>query len=195
MTNALANQSRVETLSTRPLQTEPSRTLLALSEDLGKPPEHRLGLRLTDAIHAEAVSIVRACDDALRPANAETVVKWLTALGKCVVAPGTSDDARSKLTSYAGVLSFPPSCYTQATLRRAAERFKWFPAVAELSELFNDVIAPIKAARFAASRVAKQRPETPRQKEARDRVENPAFKSAMADWEKFKAGIGKGEVA
>lgn len=170
--------------------------LSELSEDLGKPPEHRLGLRLTPEIHSEAISIVRACDAALRPANAETVVKWLTALGKCVVAPGTSDDARSKLTSYASVLSFPPCCYTQGTLRRAAERFKWFPAVAELSELFNDVIEPIKAARFTASRVAKQRPDGHREKKAQDRAENPAFKSAMEQWEKFKAGIGqKGEAA
>lgn len=162
--------------------------LYALSEDLRKPPEHRLGLAVTPEALSEAQSIVQACDDALRPANAETVVKWLTALGKCVVAPGTSEDARSKLTSYASVLSFPPCCYTQATLRRAAERFKWFPAIAELSELFGEITGPIKRAQFAAKRVLAEKPETSRAKKSSDRIQHPAYLAAMEKWAKFKVG-------
>lgn len=163
--------------------------LSALSEDLSKPPEHRLGLAVTQEAIDEATTLADACDAALQPANAETVVKWLTALGNCVVAPGTSEDARTKLTSYASILNAPPCCYTQGTLRKAAERFKWFPSVSELSELFAEIVGPIKSARFAAERVMAEKPTTQRERDARKRSQNPAFIAAMEQWEKTKAEL------
>lgn len=161
-----------------------------------KPPEHRVGLQVTPEIRAEAETLLASCDASLRPAERDTVTKWLVALGPLVAGNMPLDDARTRIAGYVSVIDAPPMCFTRGTLKAASARFKWFPSVAELTELFADITAPIRQAKFAAKRVLAEKPETPRQKDARARAENPAFKSAMEQWEKFKAGIGqRGEVA
>jgi hypothetical protein len=170
--------------------------LRAVAEDLTKPPEHRVALPVTLEIKAEAERLLAACDAALHPASRDTVTRWLVALGPLVAGNMPLEDVRARVSGYVAVLEAPPMCFTRNTLKNAAARFKWFPSVAELSTMFGEITAQARETKFQAARVAAAKLETPRQKEARDRVENPAFKSAMADWEKFKAGIGqKGEVA
>jgi hypothetical protein len=170
--------------------------LRAVAEDLTKPPEHRIGLPVTPGVREEAERLLASCNASLRPAERDTVTRWLGALGPLVAGNMPLEDARTRIAGYVAIIDAPPMCFTKNSLKNAAARFKWFPSVAELSTMFDEITARTREIRFQASRVAAAKIETPRQKEARDRVENPAFKSAMADWEKFKAGIGqKGEVA
>lgn len=175
--------------------TEPSKNILALIEDLSKPPEQRYGLICPQELHDEAIRLISACDDALRPASSETVGKWLTALGgTCAVASGPSQDAKEKVWAYINVLDFPPICYTHGTLKRAARKFKFFPTVSELSEFFAEIVGPIKKTRFGAERVSKSKVEsryTPREK----RKENPVFLSAMEKWDAVKAANSEREEA
>lgn len=175
--------------------TEPSKNLLAVADDLSKPPEHRYGLIVTQEISDEANALVIACDDALRPAGYDTMIKWLSALGAVSASPSSdSTDVKIRMSAYANVMDFPPMCYTQGTLKRAARKFKFFPTVAELSNFFADIVDPIRKTRFDADRITKAKVEsryTPREK----RKENPVFLSAMEKWDAVKAANSEREEA
>ena len=175
--------------------TEPSKNLLAVADDLSKPPEHRYGLIVTREISDEAVELVSACDEALRPAGHDTVIKWLSALGS-VSASASSDstDVKIKISAYANVMDFPPMCYTHGTVKRAARKFKFFPTVAELSNFFADIVDPIRKTRFDAEKISKVKIEsrfTPRDK----RKENPVFLAAMEKWGAVKAELSEREAS
>ena len=165
----------------------PSKALSAVAEDLTKPPEHRVGLPVTQAVRDEAERLLASCNAALRPAERDTVTRWLLALGPLVAGNMPLEDARTRIAGYVSVIDAPPMCFTKATLRNAASRFKWFPSVAELSTMFDEITAQTRDTRFRAGRVAAARVDAPRQS-ARDRADHPAFKAAMEKWAKFKAG-------
>ena len=188
---ALADQSA--THLSKPSWTAPSKAMEALADDLAKPPEHRYGLRCTHALRAEALSILQSCETALVQASSETVGKWLTALGTmCAVPNGSSESARAKIFSYISVLDYPPICFTNGTLKRAAKRFKFFPAVNELSIFFDEVIAPIRKAKFDAARIS-QAPMSEQTARIGKKTDDPIFLAAIEKWNSLKVEMAEKE--
>jgi hypothetical protein len=174
---------------------EPSSALSRLSADLAKAPEFRLGLAVTAELQAEAKRVVSACDAALTIANEAIVIPWLNCLGMlCAAAPGQSADMGPRYVGYAKTLDYPAICYTQETLREAAKRFRFFPTVAELTEIFNPIVAPIQRTRFDAARVARatiSSAKAPASKRAND----PKFLGAMADLDRLRVAEADRQAA
>jgi hypothetical protein len=166
--------------------------LADLAEDIRKSPEHRIGLLLTASVRAEAEAIVAAADDALQPAEPDTVRRWLLALGPLVAGSMPLAEVQTKLAGYVAVIDAPAPCFTKRTLQAAALRFKWFPSVAELGELFAEVTLPIRSSRSDALRVL-QGPAAP--KGLRKAVDDEAFKRFERQWAEFKAQSAERERA
>src|SRR5262249_25850468 len=66
-------------------------------------------------------------------------------------------------------LGFPAACYTQASLRAAGKRFKWFPCFAELNEFLPTQLEPLHCRRWRLARIASYAPVTPPMTEAERR--------------------------
>lgn len=130
------------------------------ANDLAKIPEHRIGMTITRAMHDEAHEIISQTEDFLQPAKSETVRRWLAAFGPTVAGRMPEDEIRARLRSYEIALDFPPCCYTKRSLQMAARRFKFFPSVSELCELFDDIVRPHREAMAHAKRVLQERIKT-----------------------------------
>lgn len=161
-----------------------------LAENLGKPPEHRIDLPATIELRDEAQRIVKACDEALRPAERETAARWLGALGPLVAGNMSLEDARARISGYLDVLDAPPICFTGRTLKAAAARYKWFPSVAELVEFFDEVVREIKWTRFQAQRVANA-PVIRRSSRPKGQATDPTYIAAAENLARVKAELAQ----
>lgn len=79
-------------------------------------------------------------DVGMRPAGAATMRGWLVALGNACANSSAASSA--DVTAKIGVLltlldGFSTACFTKASLKRAAEQFKFFPAAAELTKFLS----------------------------------------------------------
>lgn len=102
---------------------------------------------------AEAKRVIAGVDEALKPAPAEAVERWLEALGALVAAaPGEAEAAR-KIRAMSVMLEYPASAFNRRSLDAAARRFKFFPAYAELCEHLEAEIAETKRLRHQLRRV------------------------------------------
>ena len=101
----------------------------------------------------------------IRQAGDALVTRWLSTLAMQTAGKGmTVADAQAKAAAYAMSLADEPAFYfTTGTLKAAAQRFSWFPSVAELLAFLEaelqDQRGQLKVAQRLA-RVVKPRPAT-----------------------------------
>lgn len=124
--------------------------------DLIKAPEHRIGATITPAMHDEARAVIAETEGFLRPAAPDTVRRWLAAFGPTVAGRMPEAEIRVRLQAYETALDAPPCCYTKRSLQMAARRFKFFPSVSELCELFDEITLPHRTAIARARRVLQE---------------------------------------
>lgn len=103
-------------------------------------------------VRAEAGRVLRILEPQTARADKGIVAKWLGSLGVLCAGQMSAADAKAKLGAYSALLDYPAGCFTEASLRDAATRFKWFPAFAEVAEFLDEVAKPI---RQKADRLAK----------------------------------------
>ena len=88
----------------------------------------------------------------IRTAEPEAIRRWLNALGLQCAGAAPVEEVRLKAMAYADTLADKPAYWwTRGTLRAAATRFAWFPAVAELVK-FMDAETDEKAQQVRAAR-------------------------------------------
>jgi hypothetical protein len=97
--------------------------------------------------------------DAVQFATAETstVKAWLIALGNAVASSSalTADDVQAKVSALLTLLEdYPAGVFTKATLKRAATRFTFFPAFAELAKVLDDEAAALRLKRGRLEKIA-----------------------------------------
>lgn len=107
---------------------------------------------ITARMRDEAMAWLREHDPWIRPASRSGIQDWLIALGLQCASQMPSDEARMRAAAYVSTLSVRPGYwFTMATLRAAAERFKWFPSVAELVK-FLEAATSDRSAQVAGAR-------------------------------------------
>lgn len=112
------------------------------------------------AARASMIEIVQ-----MRTAETDGIRRWLIALGNAVAASSalTETDVQAKVGVLIGLLDdYPAGVFTKASLRRAAQRFKFFPAFAELAKLLDEEARDLSAKRDRLLAVAKAQPAAPK---------------------------------
>jgi len=105
--------------------------LLETMESVGRPQPP------TTEVRNEAMRKLSEAEAVLVKASTETVRRWLLTLGALTAGKMSVRDAEVKITAYQNFIDHPEKCFTEATLKSAARRFKWFPSFSEVS-LFLD---------------------------------------------------------
>lgn len=160
--------------------------------DLAKPPEHRLGARVTVEMQDEARAIIAETFEYLRPASPETVRRWLAAFGPTVAGRMPEAEIRVRLQAYETALDAPPCCYTKRSLQIAARRFKFFPSVSELCELFDEITLPHRTAIARAKRILQEQPQAARVKAPKTDADRARVTEMVA---RAKAALAEGSAA
>ena len=115
---------------------------------------------VTPALAQEAMNYADDLKWALnRAADREHVRKWLNSLGTLVAGQMPLAEAKTRVGHYATLMDFPNAVYTRETLKKAGERFKWFPSFAELSELLSGETQKLRDKAARAERLGKCLPD------------------------------------
>ncbi len=107
-----------------------------------------------------------ALADWMRPADDDTVRRWLGELGVLVAGAMGVDEARAKLGAFTSLIAddYPRAAFTRRTLATAARRFKFFPAFSELCDFLDETAAELRS---KVNRIqALAAPQCQRQREA-----------------------------
>lgn len=136
---------------------------------------------VTDDERAAATAAHRRLSEELSALTPRSVMEaWLAHLGSVCAAPQSTENAQVKIAAVVALLRQPPFCFTQDTLRSAAETFRFFPSFEELTAFFARIKAPREALRFRLSIVMSAKP--PRAEvQPRTPEERAAFEAMMAD--------------
>ena len=118
--------------------------------------------------------------DAVQMATAETttVRGWLIALGNAVASSSAmaAEDVQTKVAAMLSLLDdYPAGVFTKATLKRAAKRFTFFPAYAELAKLLDEEQGELRAKRDKMRKIAEGVGR------AQDEDEGPAGPRTLSD--------------
>lgn len=147
------------------------------------------------AVIAEARRILPDLERALDPLPADRlraeIDRFLDILNASVAKPQEMDALDMRKAALEVALEGTPAIvWTPATLRMAQRRFKFFPSVAELAELLDEVAAPLRdkvAHVRIVSRQEAREPERPRPSDA----EREAVREMMAE---RRAAVAKREA-
>lgn len=75
-------------------------------------------------------------------------VAWLLKLAALVAGSKPLSEIEAQARAYAGMLTYPAFVYTHETLREAGgQRFKFFPALAELCAFFDEKVLAVREER------------------------------------------------
>lgn len=88
-------------------------------------------------LREEAEGLLGRLQAQLRPADKRVVADWLASLGTLCAGQMSAEEARMKVSAYADLIDLPAPCFTRATLREAAARFKFWPSYSEICQLFS----------------------------------------------------------
>lgn len=145
---------RPASLSVQAASTDWSESLRRVTEDLSNPPENRVGCPVTARIKVEAERALESLDRALAPAPRPVAAKWLAALGSVMPHSPNAAPFDERLRAMLPLVEFPASCYTDETLKLAARTCRFFPSIAELTTLFDPMLADLREQRRRLARVA-----------------------------------------
>lgn len=116
---------------------------------------------------------------ALGPSDASTIGRWIMPLAAMVSRAPEGDALRLRVQAMAHALTdLPRCCWTPETQRQAARTFKFWPSVAEISELVTPAAHPLRMQRAALHRMMFVKP-TRGSPEAR--METPEERAAHAE--------------
>jgi hypothetical protein len=105
-----------------------------------------------------ARSRLRAAENLLRPADKQTLAKWLATLGVLCAGQMSADDAKTKIAAYVPLLDVPAAILTKQTLQDAGREFKWFPSFAELAAFMDRQSWPLRKLAARLRRIAEMAP-------------------------------------
>lgn len=133
---------------------------------------------------------------ALGPTEASTIARWIIPLASMVSRAPEGDNLRIRVQAMAQALTdLPICCWTAETQRQAARTFKWWPSVAEISDLVSPAAQPLRMQRAALQRMMFVKPtrgspearqEAPEERAAhaeRNRLAVQALADELADKE------------
>ncbi|MFP5513315.1 MAG: hypothetical protein ACLGJC_09565 [Alphaproteobacteria bacterium] len=107
-----------------------------------KPPAF-----VSPEMRAEAASIIAKMDAAGELSPQARVRQWLIDLAPLVAGNMALEDARQRVDALVGSLEYPAACFTQASLRKAARRFTFFPGYKELCDFLDAQLADLRVKR------------------------------------------------
>lgn len=94
--------------------------------------------QITPSLRAQAkAALPTMMERASKPAQIEGKQEWLNSLGALVAGKMSLEEARARVEAYADLLDYPAGVFSKATLRRAGEKFTWFPSYAEVNEMLK----------------------------------------------------------
>jgi hypothetical protein len=131
------------------------------------------------AIHLPVIA------DGLRPAPEKIMRQWLIALGNVCAGQISKDDAGNKINAYVKLFEeLPISIFSKATLREAAEQFKFFPSFAEISAFLKARAFRAHQAHERLEALANTQPREPKSEERAPLTDEQKaqFDEAMAKW-------------
>lgn len=138
--------------------------------------------------------MLRRVDLAMAPARHDRMRQWLLDLAPLVAAAISLEDARARLEAYVGLLDYPAGCFTQASLRKAGRRFRFFPAFAELAEFLDAHLLELREKRRRLELIAAP-PAAPRQGSKPEPVSLEERQRVGALFGKLSAAIASGNYA
>lgn len=92
----------------------------------------------------EATRAAQQLEQALAPAPDFVKLQWLAQLAKLTGGNASLAEILERIKALAADLDYPALCFTDATRRDAAYRFKFFPTFAELARFLEEVQAPYR---------------------------------------------------
>ena len=104
-----------------------------------QPPEH-----LPQPVIDEAKRAAAQLEAALAQAPMRQRLEWLSGLAKLTAGKLSLEEILERMKAMAAEVDYPALCFTPATRRDAAYRFKFFPTFAELARFFEEVQSPYR---------------------------------------------------
>lgn len=98
-------------------------------------------------LQREAAAALPALADWMRPADEDTVRRWLADLGILVAGTMGVEEARAKLGAYSRLLAddYPRLVFTERTLVAAGRRFNtYFPTFGKVAEFLDETAAELR---------------------------------------------------
>lgn len=94
---------------------------------------------INPAMQQHAAKVLENFTERFQPSQISSARRWLDSLGMFVVGKTTVDDLTARIEAYAGIAcKYPRGCFTQSSLERAAEKFKFWPAYAEIRDFLEE---------------------------------------------------------
>lgn len=123
--------------------------------------------RITEAMIAEAKRKLPEAEAACSPTTREGILRWIGNLGiRCRSTPDP-EQAKTQAVSYAQGFEhakIPGISFTHGTLEKAASRFTFFPAYAELRDFLLEQASPQLRLARRLKMIAEAKPTTPETK-------------------------------
>lgn len=111
---------------------------VSLQAILGDPTaEWQRPAKVGEALARQAVAALAKWPERYQPATRETKLQWLVELGLAVAGNFTPADAAAKAELMARLVEHPVCCFSEASFRRVAAKFKFWPSYAELKEALD----------------------------------------------------------
>lgn len=98
-------------------------------------------------LQREAAAALPALADWMRPADEDTVRRWLADLGILVAGTMGVEEARAKLAAYSRLLAddYPVAAFSQRTLAAAGRRFNtYFPTFGKVAEFLDETAGELR---------------------------------------------------
>ncbi|WP_341702602.1 hypothetical protein [Ferrovibrio sp.] len=91
---------------------------------------------VTDQMRLASRAVLADMGKRMAMADRGSILKWLVSLGTLSAGRMSLEEARTRATGYADLLSddFEAGCFTRGSLKRVAARYTWFPSFAEVTE-------------------------------------------------------------
>lgn len=95
---------------------------------------------VTEDLKAQA-AVALANLEGVKAASVDDKQKWVAALLRLCTGRKEPGDIEAKVVAYSAMLDYPSFAFTKTTLGKAAARFVWFPAFAELTQFLDSEVS------------------------------------------------------
>ena len=95
---------------------------------------------ITEEIQAQASIALAQMEDTPDATDADKA-KWVGSLMTLCTGRKEVGDVKAKIVGYSAMIEYPEFVFTKSSLARAATKFTWFPAYAELVEFLDSEVS------------------------------------------------------